>query len=728
MALTPTDRATLAALVEALAPELSGEAERDALVELVAGRIDRAPAYLRAELDKGLRVFGSLPAAWATGLPRSFAAMDLADRRTMVARWIDAPVPLARTVLQAFRRLTLGAYAASPAGAAALGVPKPFHLRGPLETWEGGLDGRGGEEEGLTQRHRDTEKDKYGEGDGVVAPLASGEALRRGAGPPPPHESRGPVARAPIVLRAVDARPRLERLPRGVFVAEQREVPGGRPPVVRRDADVVVVGSGAGGGLVAARLAEAGRRVIVLERGGWHGPDDYDEDEAASLERLYGDGGLRATEDLSVTILQGETAGGGTTVNWLMMLRTTEGVRAEWRVQHGVGLSDAQWDAAYDRIEAEVQASEVPEAAHSANNRKLLEGARSLGWAARAGKANARDCVRCGNCGIGCRQGARRGGLAVYLPRALAAGAEIHCDTEALRIERIEPGRRGKKRVHAVVRDPMTRNVLATMEIEAPTVVLAGGAVGTPVLLERSGLGGGGVGRYLRLHPTTAMLGRYNEPIVPSAGMPMTVHMDHFGAAGPNGYGFWVQCPPLLPVLGAIAAPGWGEAHAGLLRQHRHMGAFIGLTRDGADGGSSGSVTLRGDGSVRIRYRPSAPDTENIVDSMAAAARLHLAAGAEEVVSLHNTPVRITRPDQVGQLRAAGWAPNRCGLFSAHVNGTCRVGTDPLTSGALPTGERHGAPGIYIADGSLLPTGVGVNPQATILALADWIAGGILAG
>jgi choline dehydrogenase-like flavoprotein len=648
-------------------------------------------------------VFGSLPEAWATGLPRSFAAMDLAVRRTMVGRWIDAPLPLARTVLQAFRRLTLGAYAASPAGAAALGVPGPFHKRGPLEAWEGALSG---DEEGLAQRHRDIETSKEG-------------------GSPP---ARGPVARAPIVLRVVDPRPRLERLPRGVSVAEQRDLPSERPPVVHRDADVVVVGSGAGGGLVAARLAEAGWRVIVLERGGWHGPDDYDEDEAASLERLYGDGGLRATEDLSVTILQGETAGGGTTVNWLMMLRATEAVRAEWRTQHGLDLSDAEWDAAYDRIEAEVGATEVPEAAHSANNRKLLEGARSLGWAARAGKANAKGCVRCGNCGIGCRQDARRGGLAVYLPRALAAGAEIHCDTEAVRVERLEAGRRGKKRVHAVVRDPTTRNVLATMEIDAPTVVLAGGAVGTPVLLERSGLGGGGVGRYLRLHPTTAMLGRYDEPIVPSAGMPMTVHVDHFGAAGPNGYGFWVQCPPLLPVLGAIAAPGWGEAHAGLLRQHRHMGAFIGLTRDGADGGSSGSVTLRGDGSVRIRYRPSAADTENIVDSMVAAARLHLAAGALEVFSLHNTPVRVTRTDQVGAIRAAGWSPNRCGLFSAHVNGTCRVGTDPLTSGALPTGERHGAPGIYVVDGSLLPTGVGVNPQATILALADCVVKKILAG
>ena len=107
---------------------------------------------------------------------------------------------------------------------------------------------------------------------------------------------------------------------------------------------------------------------------------------------------------------------------------------------------------------------------------------------------------------------------------------------------------------------------------------------------------------------------------------------------------------------------------------------------------------------------------------------LHLAAGALEVFSLHNTPVRVTRTDQVGAIRAAGWAPNRCGLFSAHVNGTCRVGTDPLTSGALPTGERHGAPGIYVVDGSLLPTGVGVNPQATILALADCVVKKILAG
>ena len=258
-------------------------------------------------------------------------------------------------------------------------------------------------------------------------------------------------------------------------------------------------------------------------------------------------------------------------------------------------------------------------------------------------------------------------------------------------------------------------------------MVLAGGAVGTPALLMRSGMDGGAVGRNLRLHPTTAVLGRYPDEIVPGVGMPMTVTVDEFLARGAGGYGWWVQCPPMLPVLGAVAAPGWGETHARIMADFRNLGAFLVLVRDGADG-STGEVTLRADGSPRLRYRPGPMDTENLVDGMASAARLHFAAGAQEVFTLHSRPLRLRGPAEVTSIREAGWSPNRCGLFSAHVNGTCRIGRDPLRGGATPEGERWGQPGIWVVDGSLLPTGVGANPQETILALGGWVVERILGG
>jgi choline dehydrogenase-like flavoprotein len=481
------------------------------------------------------------------------------------------------------------------------------------------------------------------------------------------------------------------------------------------DADVVVIGSGAGGACAAARFAELGRRVILLEKGGWARGDALVQDEAKGTRRLLADAALRTTDDLAFTMLQGETAGGGTVVNWMMMLRLPEWVRAEWARRFG--FDAAGLDAAYARVEAEVGAHEVSD--HTPNNRLLLDGAAALGWHTTVGRINARGCRRCAFCSTGCQYGAKQDALEVWLPRAFARGATLYTDASVRRIERLEPGKRGKKRVMAVVRGP-TGPIGLT--VHAPTVVVAAGAVGTPVLLERSGMGGGGVGRWLRLHPTTAVIGVYDHPVVASDGAPMTATVDEH-LHGRDGYGFWVQCPPLLPGLAAVALPGFGPAHEARMRQMPNIGAFIALTRDGGDADrDTGRVRARRAGGASITYTLGPADRANVVASMEAAARLHLAAGAREVSTLHTEPVIVRSEADLAHIRQRPVAPNTCGLFSAHVNGTVRMGTDPSTSGVTPDGERHGAPGIYVLDGSILPTGLGVNPQATILALATTLS------
>ena len=635
-------------------------ADADVLATRVEERLARAPEALREELSRGLAVFGSAPAAMLSGAGFSgFAALSPEAQRTMLLRWEDSPIPSMRTLFQALRRLVLGAHYADPSAARAVGYLPP-----------------------LTEEGR--------------APLPW-------EGPDADAPQDGPVARAwtsggaSPLLRAGDA------LPARV--------------------EVVIVGSGAGGAMAAARLAEAGREVLLLEEGPWVDEATLVDDEVTQTERLYADGGLRATEDLAVTVLQGACAGGGTTVNWMMMLRTPAHVREEWRRAHGVAIPDSEWERLFAQIEDEVHAREVPDDLHSANNQLLRAGARALGWSTATSRVNARGCVRAGTCGIGCRHGAKQGGLRTFLPRARAAGARVACEARAVRIERREPGRRGCKRVHVEVRG--ADGAWRPCVVDATTVVLAGGAVGTAALLTRSGMASGAVGRHLRLHPTTAVLGRYPHEVHPGTGMPMTVTVDAFLDKGAGGYGFWVQCPPMLPVLGAVAAPGWGDAHAAIMGGYRHLGAFLGLVRDGADG-DTGSVEVDSRGRVRLRYAPGPRDTENLIDAMAAAARLHLAAGAAEVFTLHNQPVRARTPAEVSRIRDAGWSPNRCGLFSAHVNGTCRIGTDPLRGGVNPEGERWGEPGVWVVDGSLLPTGVGANPQETILALGTWVVERIL--
>jgi choline dehydrogenase-like flavoprotein len=353
-----------------------------------------------------------------------------------------------------------------------------------------------------------------------------------------------------------------------------------------------------------------------------------------------------------------------------------------------------------------------------------------LGWRAEPATINARGCVRSGFCGYGCRYDAKQGTLLTYLPRAFAAGARLYADVRAERVELLERGastRLPRKRVTASVLDRATGRVRGTVTAEAPVVILAGGAVGTPVLLQRSGMGGGGVGEWLRLHPTTAVVGLYDRTINGAGGIPLSAMCDEFVRRDADGYGYWIECPPLHPMLAAAAVPGFGAEHAACMRDFRRLGSTIALVRDGADRDlSNGSVRALRGGGTSLRYRLGPRDRAHFVESMAAAARLHLACGAREVRTLHTRPVVARTEADLAEIRTRSVAPNDVALFSAHVNGTCRMGRDPRTSGVTPDlAERHGVRGLFVGDGSILPTSLGVNPQETIMALATVLAGRI---
>jgi choline dehydrogenase-like flavoprotein len=661
----------------------------DAVVALVArveSRIASAPSAIADDLARALDALGSrLGGLVAARRPTAFAALSVADGARVFAAWGDSALPLARSVHHALRRLVLSTWYAMPDGREELGLPPPLHLRTPLVPWEGALPG-------------DATRDEE------------------------------PVARAPSPATTVPgARPSPRPLPGSVTLAS----------AVRGDvtlaADAVIVGSGAGGAVAAARLAETGREVVILEEGEWLEAPDFVEDEAALMPRLFADQALRSTVDGSILLLQGGAAGGGTTVNWMLMLRTPDEVLEDWSRRFGVeGMSPREMAPVFERIESEVHAREVPPDAHSPSNRIILDGARALGWRASPTRINAAGCVRAGTCSLGCRYDAKQSGLRTYLPRAFAAGARLFASARVERVEVLEravghpgvtAGPPPRKRVHAVVRDPATGFPRGRLAVEAPIVILAAGAIGTPAILERSGLGGGGVGRYLRLHPTTGVMGKYDREMYPFAGVPQSMVCDEFLRRDANGYGFWIECPCLQPALGAAALSGFGEAHRRDMLEMRRTGALIVLVRDGSgESGSQGSVWLDRAGRARIRYRLAPADRDNLAAGVEACARLHLAAGAREAVSVHTRPVRVRDEAGLRTLRDAAYGPNRLSLFSAHVNGTCRLGTQPATSGTTPAGERHGVRGLYVCDGSLLPTSLGVNPQETIMAVASVVA------
>ncbi|MES2176344.1 MAG: GMC family oxidoreductase [Gemmatimonadota bacterium] len=677
--MTDAQRRTLEALCARIVTEARDAAGAPTtLAAAVEARLAAGDPVLRSQVSMLLTVFDSPATSLLVGLRVGrFSAWPAADQDAWLRTWEASALPPMRTIFQAFRKLILSTYYAHESATAAIGFLGPLYEREPQVAWEGALHGTQSDDEPIKR-----------------APSA---------------------ANVPLITEN-DAWREANRVPAGVTPGDSLT---GHTSIT---ADVCVVGSGAGGAVTAARLAERGFDVVLLEEGGYWTASDFTERESEMVPRLYADAGARATDDLSLSILQGRCIGGGTTINWMIMLRAAEQVLDEWAEEHGAeGMRATDFAPVYEQIEAEVHARFVPDDAHAPNNRIILDGARALSWHATNARINAKECVRAGFCGVGCRYGAKQSTLVTFMPRALAAGARVFSDVRVETVKQLAPHSGAHlKRVAGTVLDRATGKARGTIAVDAPIVVLSAGAVGTPSILQRSGLGGGGVGRFLRVHPTSATVGRYDREMYGTAGIPQSSLCDQFMAGEDGkGYGFWIECPALLPALASVAVPGFGAEHAAVMRDFTRLGSLIVLTRDGAQREhSSGGVSVDRTGRVHISYRMTTADRETLVRGIAATARLHFAAGAQEVTTLHSPMLRLRSEADIVDIASRPSGPNQLGLFTAHMNGTCRIGKNPATSGCTPDGERHGVPGLYVIDGSLFPTAPGVNPQETIMAMA----------
>jgi choline dehydrogenase-like flavoprotein len=485
---------------------------------------------------------------------------------------------------------------------------------------------------------------------------------------------------------------------------------------LRESADVCIIGSGCGGGPSAKIFAEAGKKVILLEEGGYFTSAEFDGTEQTAYQRLYQRRAGQSTEDLSVTVLQGRCVGGSTTINWMTSLRTPEFTLDDWRHRLRIdGLSAADLDPYFARVEKYLNVHPEPEENHNPNNRIILDGARALGYSTKANGRNSRDCLRSGACGLGCPFDAKLSVALTYVPDAVKSGATVFADCRAEKIELAGT----MKRVSGTVLDNTKRAPRTDFVIEAPVVIVSASAVNSPVLLLKSGLANSSrqVGRNLTFHLTTAVAGLFERVIYPSGGIPQSAMCDEFlNKNGDNG-GFWIEAVPVYPALAALAFPGFGNAHREQMRKFPHTGASITLVKE-ID--SSGRVTVNDHGRASISYERGPKDTEYLKQGVRAAARIHFAAGAKEVMTLHARPTLIRSEGEIERkIRSASWENNEIALFSAHPLGTCRMGTDPRTSVVDPHCQTHDVRGLFVIDGSITPTSLGVNPQITLLAIAE---------
>ncbi|MBF5044607.1 FAD-binding protein [Aggregicoccus sp. 17bor-14] len=488
------------------------------------------------------------------------------------------------------------------------------------------------------------------------------------------------------------------------------------------ECDVCVVGSGAGGAVAAHLLTERGLRVVLLEEGGYYTRRDFNQREEWAYPHLYQEMANRSTDDLSMSILQGRSVGGGTTVNWCVSFRTPERILSHWRDVHGVeGMTSQELGPHWDWLERRLRIAEWPPERNNRNNQLLWEGLGKLGWKRAQLRRNVNNCVNAGSCGVGCPVDAKQGMHATLIPDAVERGLTVYANTRALHIE--WSGRRASA-VHAEVLHPETNlptGVRLTFRPRA--VAVACGALNSPALLLRSGLEAEGrVGTRTWLHPVVVSSAVFDDPVEAYFGAPLSVWSDQFIERGPGRIGFFIETSPLQPLLASTVLSGIGAQHADTMRQLPHAATCIGISLDGLLPEEQGATVRLRKGSVgrlSIDYALGPKNWEALREAQKAMARIQLAAGARRVSTLHADPVVLERAEDVDRaLDAAPFERNRVRVFTAHQMGGCSMGQDPAHSVVDSTLRFHDLDNLYVTDGSVLPTGLGVNPMQTILGVA----------
>ena len=482
--------------------------------------------------------------------------------------------------------------------------------------------------------------------------------------------------------------------------------------------DVCIVGSGPGGAMVASRLSKAGAKVVVLEEGGYHLKDEFDMQESSAYPRLYQDRGNRATADLSISVLQGKAVGGGTVVNWTTSYRTPDDVLAVWRQRFGSPLTPEVLAPHFAEVEERLGIQKVEIEDTNANNRSIYDGCKKLGWQVDTTKRNVRGCLRTGYCGMGCPVDAKQSAALTYLPDAVSNGTEVYAQC---RVEKIEwSGKRATAAIGRILDAAGLLETGQTVRVEPRVMVISGGALNSPALLLRSKITAGTVGKFTWLHPVVAMGAFYKDRVEGFYGAPQSVASHHF-AHRETGAGFFIEAAPVHPMLASISMPGFGgplRTKMGLLP---NVAATIALMIDGFDPTEKGgTVTLRPDGRPKLDYPFAERNYECFRAGMKAIAQLHLANGAREIVSFHATPVHVTRESDLPRLDAAPLGPNLFAAFTAHQMGGCRMGADPSNSVVNPELRHHELENLFVVDGSVFPTSLGVNPMESIYGLASW--------
>jgi choline dehydrogenase-like flavoprotein len=495
------------------------------------------------------------------------------------------------------------------------------------------------------------------------------------------------------------------------------------------ECDVVIVGTGAGGGTAAEILSAAGLNVVLIEEGPLRTSNDFKMDERTAYRELYQEGAARAAKDASMVILQGRSVGGSTTVNWTSSFRTPELTLKQWSTVHGVkGVTVEDMAPWFEQREKRLNIQ--PWAMQpNANNDVIRLGCEKLGWTWHVIPRNVNGCWNLGYCGMGCPTNAKQSMLVTTIPAALKNKASLYSRVRAEKI--LMDG----DKVTGVSCRPIKEDGFSftgvTLTVKARHTVLSGGGINNPGLLLRSKAPDPYkvIGKRTFLHPVNAVFARYDRKIEPYFGAPQSLYSDYFqwqnGATGPMGYK--IEAIPMHPALTASLLGGYGEGHHDDMMHLGTMNGLIALLRDGfIDDSPGGTVSLRDDNVPTVDYPMTDALRDGLRRSFLSMAEIQFAAGATAV-----------RPGQFDASYYKTWKECREAILqfnidkfrtrlgSAHVMGGCALGEDAQRSVVNSQGDFHQLQNLSVMDGSLFPTSIGANPQLSIYGLVSKLATGL---
>jgi choline dehydrogenase-like flavoprotein len=481
-------------------------------------------------------------------------------------------------------------------------------------------------------------------------------------------------------------------------------------------ADVVVIGSGAGGGTVAAGLAplaRAGYRILVVEQGARLADADFTGQENDMADALYEDGGGFLTADGAMTLAFGRVWGGSTVVYTGTSLIAPKRVIDGWRVP---GLAHGDVESRSRKFMAENGVHLLEPELLNDNNRLFVEGCEKAGYRAEQFPLNLRGCKGSSLCNLGCPNGAKQGTHRVQLPAALRDGVEAVTRAEALRVEE------GRVLLRVSAPAPGEKGELSEWapgdyDVRAKAIVLAGGSIGTTALLLRSGFGPSlpRLGEGFTCHPAHILVAEHDRAITNDVGHPKSFYLDRAVEEG-----YVLETCMYFPFITAKNLTGFGVPHATLMRAFPRLQMILVLACDKAVPGNR--ISVDADGKAVVHYSFTRETIASLVKATRAAARIFFAAGALRVHAPSADPPLLERAESGAvdaRVNARHFRTGRISVSAAHLMGGCGMGSSPADSVTDSWGRVHGRPGLFVADSSLFPDSLEINPYLTVMALAD---------